>query len=77
MYLVTVSYPDGHLEEIDDSFETLEQAKAFGKNIMAQIAMTEEHKKTRGTNKPYYMVLDKSKRPSEIVYTNKKIVTDK
>ena len=72
MYLVSVSYPDGHIEEIDDTFESLEQAKVFGENIMAQIAMTEAHKKTGGKNKPFFMVLDKSKRPSEIVYTNKK-----
>ena len=71
MFKVTVSYPDAHIEEIDDSFETLAQAKTFGENIIDQIYNTEDLKGTRGKNKPYFMVLDASKRPSEIVFDSR------
>ena len=71
MFRVTVSYPDGHIEEIDDSFETLKQAKDFGENVVDQIYNTEDIKGTRGKNKPYFLVLDAAKRPSEIVFDSR------
>ena len=72
MFKVTVSYPDGHIEEIDDTFETSLQAKSFGESMMRQIESTEDIKGKRGKNRPYFLVLDASKRPAEIIFDSRK-----
>lgn len=47
-FKLEVSYPDSHIEEIEENFGTLEDAVAFGKTILGQIAYTERYHKRRG-----------------------------
>ena len=59
-----VSYPDGHIEIIEETFYTLEKAVEYGEGMMNQIAVTEQfHQgkddgslKPRKIRKPYYEV---------------------
>lgn len=44
MFKITFSYPDGHVEEIDQVFNTLEDAKDYGFNLLNQVGATEIHK---------------------------------
>ena len=47
-FKLEVSYPDSHIEEIEENFGTLEDAVAFGKTILGQIAYTERYHKRSG-----------------------------
>ena len=43
MFKVVCSYPDGHLEEIEQDFFTLDEAKEYGFGLLAQVAATERY----------------------------------
>ena len=45
MYYVTFFYPDGHVEEIEGAFNSLESAKDYGENLLNQVEATEQLKK--------------------------------
>ena len=45
MFELLISYPDGHLEVIEETFYTLEKAKEYGESMMNQIAVTEQFHK--------------------------------
>ena len=59
-----ISYPDGHIEVIEETFYNLEKAKEYGEGMMNQIAATEQFHngkddgsiKSRRLHKPYYEV---------------------
>ena len=42
-YQVIISYPDGHLEEMEEQFKTLEEAKSFSVGMMNSIRATEAY----------------------------------
>ena len=44
-YYVTFSYPDGHMEEIEQSFNTRNDAVEYGTNLLNQVRATEATKK--------------------------------
>ena len=41
-YTLVVQYPDGHEEEIGQTFLSLDKAKDYGKNLLQQVANTEQ-----------------------------------
>lgn len=45
-YYLSFSYPDGHVEEIEETFSKLEKAIEAGKSLLNQILITEDMKKT-------------------------------
>ena len=59
-----ISYPDGHIEVIEETFYNLEKAKEYGEGMMNQIAATEQFHNgkndsslsPRRLQKPYYEV---------------------
>jgi len=59
-----ISYPDGHIEVIEETFYNLEKAKEYGEGMMNQIAATEQFHngkdggslKSRRLQKPHYEV---------------------
>ncbi len=40
-YYLSFSYPDGHVEEVEESFSSLDAAVAYGKNLLNQVRATE------------------------------------
>ena len=44
MYLLTVSYPDGHVEEINEEFQELKPAVEYGLDLLNQVRATEQFK---------------------------------
>lgn len=40
-FKVVFVYPDGHIEEIDDQFQTGRDALEYGNNLLAQVKNTE------------------------------------
>lgn len=40
-YKLIICYPDGHFEELDEVFRSIEDAKKYGLNLLGQILHTE------------------------------------
>ena len=72
---VLVSYPDGHIEIIEETFYALEKAKEYGDSMLNQIAATEafHQGKDDGTleprrlQKPYFEIYKKVDGSRELV----------
>ena len=64
---VLVSYPDGHIEIIEETFYALEKAKEYGDSMLNQIAATEAFHQgkddgsleQRRLQKPYFEIYKK------------------
>lgn len=64
VFELLVSYPDGHIEIIEETFYTLEKANEYGEGMLNQIYTTEQfhHGKSdesltpRRLRKPYYEI---------------------
>ena len=59
IFELLVSYPDGHIEIIEENFYTLEKADEYGEGMLNQIYATEQfHKGTDAPRlrRPYYEV---------------------
>ena len=66
-----VSYPDGHIEIIEETFYVLEKAKEYGESMMNQIAATEQFHSgslsPRKLQKPYFEVYRVAEGERELV----------
>ena len=71
-YQVVITYPDGHIEEIEDSFSSLEAAREFGDSMIVQVKNTEAYHKTPSKGMASFMVLDVSGKPSVVVFESKR-----
>ena len=75
IFELLVSYPDGHIEIIEESFYTLEKAKEYGESMMNQIAATEQFHNgkddgsftPRKLQKPYFEVYRVAEGERELV----------
>ena len=56
-YRVVFVYPDGHLEDIEDTFKSGADALECGNTIMAQISSTEQYRSKYSEDKkdPYFI----------------------
>ena len=74
-YILEIAYPDGHIEELEQNFNSKEEAKGYGENLVGQIAYTEDFKRNDDDfgfsekQKPYYLV-------TQVVDGQKTIVID-
>ena len=82
LYTVTMSYPDGHLEEIEEAFPNEEKAKEYGEKMLNYIKSTETYKggailddenelAPRKPRKPYYMIIKVVGHEKAIVFESK------
>lgn len=73
-YRVIFVYPDGHLEDIDDTFKTGADALECGNTIMAQISSTEQYRSAYSEDKkdPYFMIVKIKGKKRTLVYDNRK-----
>ena len=69
-----VSYPDGHIEIIEETFYSLEKAREYGESMMNQIAATEQfHNRDDGSftprrlQKPYFEIYQKANGERQLV----------
>ena len=57
-YYLMFSYPDGHVEEVEQSFSSLEAAIDYGNNLLNQVKATETFKKgSKTSGKAHFDVL--------------------
>lgn len=72
LYYLSFSYPDGHVEEIQETFSSLDAAIAYGTNLFNQVGGTEQYKKgSRNHNKAHFEVLKVEGDVRQIVYKSK------
>ena len=73
-YRVIFVYPDGHLEDIDDTFKTGADALECGNTIMAQISSTEQYRSAYSEDKkdPYFMIVEIKGKKRTLVYDNRR-----
>ncbi len=71
-YYLSFSYPDGHVEEVEEVFTSLDAAIAYGTNLLNQVGGTEQFKKgSRNHNKAHFEVLKVEGDVRQIVYKSK------
>ena len=82
LYTVTMSYPDGHLEEIEEVFRQYDDALQYGERMLEYVKSTESliNKKDfddenelapRKKQKPYFMVIENIGKDRRIVFESK------
>ena len=73
-YILSFSYPDGHIEEIEELFVSLQSAIDYGNGLLNQVRATEIYKKgsVKGRNKPYFIVLEKSEEGTKVAFNSEK-----
>lgn len=73
-YRVVFVYPDGHLEDIEDTFKSGADALECGNTIMAQISSTEQYRSKYSEDKkdPYFMIVEIKGKKRTIVYDNRR-----
>ena len=72
VYYLSFSYPDGHIEEVEETFQSLNDAVNYGMNLLNQVNATEDYKKgskTKGQAHFDVLLVDGEKRA--IVYQSK------
>lgn len=71
-FYISFSYPDGHVEEIDESFASLQAAIKYGDSLLNQVAATESTKKQGVSSNDigaFFLV-------EEVSYDSRKLVFD-
>ena len=74
-YKLMMTYPGGRVEEVDDTFSTLDSAVEYGRQLYVQSQANTEYrdkgdffiKKT----KPYFIVVRKDDKESKIVFDSR------
>ena len=80
-YQVMVSYPDGHIEELEEKYALLEEAKEYGFHLLKQIMPNERFHKSGSSldddefpkklQKPYFLVTLKEEKDRTIVFDSR------
>ena len=77
MFKVVCSYPDGHLEEIEQDFNSLDEAKEYGFGLLAQVGATERYMgksyidvfgEESEPQEPYFVVIKREGKKNKSVY---------
>ena len=75
-------YPDGHIEEINQVFNTGREAMDYGNSLIAQVASTEGMRSNKAyldedgfmskePIEPYYMIVELYKKKMTLVYDSR------
>lgn len=69
-YYVSFQYPDGHVEEIEEVFVTVEKAVSYGNALLQQVQATERFKRggNHSAKDARFVVNAKDGNESELVY---------
>ena len=81
-YKLIFTYPDGHVEEIAQAFDTEKQAIEYGNSLLAQVAHTEDLRSNkayidegnlfkRDPIKPYFTIDELSKGESTPIFDSR------
>ena len=77
VYKVVCSYPDGHIEEIEEDFLTLDDAKGYGFGLLSQIGANERYMgksyiddfgEKSEPQEPYFIVIKRDGKKNKSVF---------
>ena len=78
-YILYITYPDGHVEEIEERFSSVEEAKKYAEELLLQVANTERYHYAHGDSKGIqkrgkasFIISKKGPSGSQIVFDSKK-----
>jgi len=74
IFELLISYPDGHIEIIEETFYAIEKAREYGVSMMNQIAATEQfhkHDDHVRLQKPYFEIYKKVGGDRELIEKRK------
>ena len=74
-FKVEFSYPDGHTEEFDEKFSSLEAAIKFAKDLMNQVGFNErahDEGADKELSKPHYWVIKVTPEGKELAFDSRK-----
>ena len=73
-YKLEFTYPDGHVEEIEETFIGVTQARVYGDSLLVQVANTEQYRSSRGKTlrQPYYCVIENANGERKIVFDSRR-----
>ena len=78
-YKLEIFFPDGHVEEMEEEYHTLEEAVSVGNSMLTQISYTEEYHKQnidedgfKKARKPYYIVSRVLEEGRQVVFDSRK-----
>ena len=78
-YILSFTYPDGHVEELDERYETLDDAVEFGDNLFNQVMNTERFHRNENVDdfgrpnevEPYFIVIKIEDKSRKIVFSSR------
>ena len=74
-YKLTMTYPGGRVEEVQDTFQTLEKAVEFGRQLIVQAEANTEFRDSgvffKKKTRPYFTVSEREGRESNIVFDSR------
>ena len=74
-YKVTMTYPGGRVEEVEDTFSTLEKAKDFGQQLILQAQANSRQRDTgaffKKKTKAFFVVYEKEGKESNLVFDSR------
>ncbi|MCR5184755.1 MAG: hypothetical protein K6C32_01565 [Bacilli bacterium] len=72
MYRVTILYPDGHVEELEETFSYIDKAIKFGEDYLNQVNATEQFK-----GKKYGVDFDSSSKGRKASFRVEELIDDR
>ena len=70
-YLLEITYPDGHIEVIEEEFKKGLDAIEYGKNMLAQIAQTEQFHAGEDKTDAYFTIIAVKGRKRKIAFDSR------
>ena len=74
-YKLTMTYPGGRVEEVQDTFQTLEKAVEFGRQLIVQAEANTEFRDSgvffKKKTRPYFTVSEREGKESNIVFDSR------
>ena len=78
-YRIVMTYPNGKVDEMDEIYSTLEEAREQAQHILSQVGFNAGYKNViddnfsgKKTIKPYFVIVAKKDGDSMIVYDSRK-----
>ena len=79
IYIVQVTYPDGHSEQIEETFKSGREALEYGGGILSQIAATEQFHGRNAIDEfgdevkkePYFIIIEVNGKKRSVVFDSR------
>ena len=70
-YRLTMNYPSGKVEEIDELFDTMEETKNYGTQLKGQVVANSRYIDKKASKDPYFIIVKREDGQSSIVFDSR------